>query len=446
MNNKTIIIIVALIGIGLYTLPQTMALFAGQHSFYNIDPTGNQVPCDKCHGDIQAELESGISTLTGTPGPHADMKCEFCHRLQIGQSSGDNGYTQIIYSGAGVSRKIALNLVDLEARNIPIQIGPLSTYNDILNATTISGNPMTTQFSISPCYSGSPTIGVANCNSNSLILLPQNETDIKVFPLYTSSGTPIDINPVTQNSGFDVSKITWNGSKTVLNGTGSRTVNPGTSYHVASLVSCLECHRGTKPITHDRIVNASDGNACEPCHYGIITVPPPDISCTTGCHTSPSTYHHNYPSTTYQCLDCHPMTNFFERDCRQCHSGIPFPSNPIVFIPTKPHHDRGRECSSCHNGTGFTVSLDAGGFGLSNNPNDIGDAEVHNAMMSANDGNLTVNKYGASNSGCISCHTHVDVEISYTRPTTLVFVANRFADGNWSIGGFTAIGSNTTKG
>jgi len=128
MNKKLAIVLIALVGIGLYALPQTMALFAGQHSFYNIDPTGNQVPCDKCHGDVQAELESGISTLTGTPGPHANMKCEFCHRLQIGQASGDDAYVVVEYQGTAqpgnvtVRRYLVMKVADYEMRKYPSNV------------------------------------------------------------------------------------------------------------------------------------------------------------------------------------------------------------------------------------------------------------------------------------------------------------------------------------
>ena len=45
MNAKFTLAIIALVGIGVFALPSTMSLFAGQHSFYNIDATGNQIPC-----------------------------------------------------------------------------------------------------------------------------------------------------------------------------------------------------------------------------------------------------------------------------------------------------------------------------------------------------------------------------------------------------------------
>ena len=96
------------------------------------------------------------------------------------------------------------------------------------------------------------------------------------------------------------------------------------------------------------------------------------------------------------------------------------------------------------------TNLEAGGFGmgLTNAKTDTGSLEVHQTMVNAND---SISVFGgryapASNDACIACHTHVDVQISFTRPTTLVYAANEFIDGNWSVGGFTATGSNTTIG
>lgn len=85
MNTKTLLVLMAILGIGLWALPQTVSLFAGQHSFVNIDGTGNQIDCIKCHGDIDAEF--GYSE----PGsPHASFECEYCHRIESGMASGDN--------------------------------------------------------------------------------------------------------------------------------------------------------------------------------------------------------------------------------------------------------------------------------------------------------------------------------------------------------------------
>ena len=83
MDKKFGIALIALIGIGIFALPSTIALFSGQHSFYNIDATGNQVPCVKCHGDVKAELGSNNNGVN-SPGPHKDVQCEYCHRAQVG--------------------------------------------------------------------------------------------------------------------------------------------------------------------------------------------------------------------------------------------------------------------------------------------------------------------------------------------------------------------------
>ena len=100
LNSKFSLALIALVGVGVFALPSTMALFAGQHSFYNIDATGNQIPCTKCHGDVKAELSSGSSAVTGTKGPHAAFKCEYCHRAENGFASGDDAYAKITYSNA----------------------------------------------------------------------------------------------------------------------------------------------------------------------------------------------------------------------------------------------------------------------------------------------------------------------------------------------------------
>ena len=403
MNKKLAIVLVALIGIGLFALPQTMALFAGQHSFYNIDPTGNQVPCDKCHGDIQAELESGISTLTGTPGPHADMKCEFCHRLQIGQSSGDDAYVVVQYQGTALDntdapvtarRYLVMKVAEYEAQKYPATISNSETATtQVISGATSGGSPG----SISPLYNPG---GWNYSNTTFEWVARQRQTDVinetgvgvvtniargYIYALYDGAGQPIDTNGTTRYTAFTPSKVTWNTSgvtgptsqpEVVLDGAGSRTVNSGSRYHAASLVACMDCHAGSSP---------QPGH--ETARLGM---------------TSPTD----------------------EEFCQDCHYGTELP------------------------GSLRSYALSAGGFGmgLTNEGFDTGEAEVHKPMVVAQD---SISVFGgryspASNDACVACHTHVDVQIQYTRPTTLVYAANEFSDGNWSVGGFTATGSNTT--
>jgi len=73
--NKKIWLGIAILAIGLIALPQTLALFAGQHNFYEVsrDPGNLGVPCVKCHGDVNSEI-SGSQV-------HSSLKCEDCHVL-----------------------------------------------------------------------------------------------------------------------------------------------------------------------------------------------------------------------------------------------------------------------------------------------------------------------------------------------------------------------------
>ena len=59
--NKNLMLVVAIVGIGLFVLPSTLSMFAGQHSWY--DPEDNGIPCQKCHFLEEEELAA-------SEGPH----------------------------------------------------------------------------------------------------------------------------------------------------------------------------------------------------------------------------------------------------------------------------------------------------------------------------------------------------------------------------------------
>ncbi len=75
MSNKLILIGLAIAAIGLLALPQTLALFAGQHNFYDTMASGNGIPCEKCHADVGVELNQP----GGTNAAHRAQDCEGCH-------------------------------------------------------------------------------------------------------------------------------------------------------------------------------------------------------------------------------------------------------------------------------------------------------------------------------------------------------------------------------
>lgn len=75
MKNRTLLLLIAVILVGLFALPNALSLFSGQHSF---DKAGNGTICVKCHSDVEAELDASSYhsfTIVGSPGE----KCKVCH-------------------------------------------------------------------------------------------------------------------------------------------------------------------------------------------------------------------------------------------------------------------------------------------------------------------------------------------------------------------------------
>jgi len=277
MNAKFTLAIIALVGIGVFALPSTMSLFAGQHSFYNIDATGNQIPCTKCHGDVKSELTSNANTnpLNGplTAGPHAAFKCEYCHRIEQGSASGDNAYMKLNYKGvapATGSIYMIITVADAEAHLYPDTI----TGSDIRVSKSLRKSDNVTFIAN---FTGN---GFNTSNNNGL--LPANNTyavappDVTLNQAYNwSTGLPLDTNPNTMNAGLNLANASVSSSGVVnLYNAGSKSVNPGAAYHAASLVSCMECHGGEEPMGHySRVADnagpsGTTGRPCDDCHYG----------------------------------------------------------------------------------------------------------------------------------------------------------------------------------
>ncbi len=76
--SKIVLIVIIFTATGLVVLPNTVSLFAGQHYWYNLSGTGNDIPCKKCHADIYEEMHAHIGPHTGETG--YVFKCELCHR------------------------------------------------------------------------------------------------------------------------------------------------------------------------------------------------------------------------------------------------------------------------------------------------------------------------------------------------------------------------------
>jgi hypothetical protein len=74
VSKKVALLSIAVLVIGIFALPSTMSLFAGQHVWYDLSAGINEVPCEKCHADVVNEMQSDQN------GAHRNLTCAMCHR------------------------------------------------------------------------------------------------------------------------------------------------------------------------------------------------------------------------------------------------------------------------------------------------------------------------------------------------------------------------------
>ena len=80
-SDNMVLLAVAVVAVGIFALPSTISLFAGQHTWYNLSGKENNVPCEKCHADVANEMKALSGPHTGEMYNGERFKCEYCHRL-----------------------------------------------------------------------------------------------------------------------------------------------------------------------------------------------------------------------------------------------------------------------------------------------------------------------------------------------------------------------------
>ncbi|HWR26751.1 MAG TPA: hypothetical protein VN316_02630 [candidate division Zixibacteria bacterium] len=94
--TKISILMIAVVAIGIFALPASMSIGAGQHKFRQYDSANTTAAqfCGQCHGDnVQAELDasdarSANNALLGYAGVgvrvHGTIGCQSCHAITEG--------------------------------------------------------------------------------------------------------------------------------------------------------------------------------------------------------------------------------------------------------------------------------------------------------------------------------------------------------------------------
>lgn len=85
MDGKIVLLMIAVVAVGMFALPSTLALYSGQHTFLN----GSEVSCDKCHG-----AASGVTWNGGVAGEIANDTNTTHKTLDCGDCHDGAGYTQ----------------------------------------------------------------------------------------------------------------------------------------------------------------------------------------------------------------------------------------------------------------------------------------------------------------------------------------------------------------
>lgn len=135
---------VAVVGVGLFGIPSTVSLFAGQHSWY--DP--NELSCYKCHMDIKDELVASENKIHFEPWAQS---CEGCHRTPTlgnsGNSSRNGGAIPFFYDegyGANRSRQgfHAATTLECTACHVKVAVSAYSQDNYNSSNGTWSANSL----------------------------------------------------------------------------------------------------------------------------------------------------------------------------------------------------------------------------------------------------------------------------------------------------------------
>lgn len=174
--SKKILLLIAILAIGIIIIPATVSLFAGEHNWYDTMQNGNQVPCEKCHGDIATELsQPGTTNLV-----HKVMGCEQCH---VTTAPNSEGLTQ------GVEFHAAATTSCMDCHNTTLLFGTFDHSTIVtflqsgqLGCLTCHRNPQSfpSSFSAVSIFTGPSEVhkDFVNGSKNSSLLKDSNEACI----------------------------------------------------------------------------------------------------------------------------------------------------------------------------------------------------------------------------------------------------------------------------
>jgi hypothetical protein len=142
-----------------------------------------------------------------------------------------------------------------------------------------------------------------------------------------------------------------------------------------------------------------------------------------------------HAASTVECMACHEGFGIGTTSCLSCHFFTEPKDHPVVWFD--------EPCGNCHavytGESHFSSTLEAGGFNLTVNSSDTGTAAAHRAFV--NDSLYISDLMEGANEACIACHTHVAIDINWTKSYNMVLTATADHEGNWTVGDFKSEGT-----
>lgn len=266
---QKIVVLLALLGIMTWNLPDSLSLLANDHDFFN-----SSAPCFKCHGDILFQIEDYGDTNTLHRSLDNQSGCKSCHMnapIMRGQNKSE----------------------DFHAASFPMC---LDCHGDNISGGTIYGNLEVHK----------RTVNKAN---NSTWLGGINEACVMCH----TTGVSIITMPNITVFAFEEDSIDVNGSIEIYDGTYDVMLSAGSTngkHNFNDDVSCVTCHQKIQDILNQntRPYDKHNEFGCEGCHRG--------SGNEVGQTNETSSLYHS--AKTKYCSDCHGSVSF-PRDCNRCH-------------------------------------------------------------------------------------------------------------------------------
>ena len=111
MDGKVLLLFIAVIAVGMFVLPSTMALYTGQHDFVD----GGNVTCSKCHAAGKDQI--AVELMNGSA--HEGMDCGGCHG-PAGNLVDVTGYGGTAENVTGHAAGVGINCIGCHSGPSPV--------------------------------------------------------------------------------------------------------------------------------------------------------------------------------------------------------------------------------------------------------------------------------------------------------------------------------------